>query len=111
MAEAEAFAGNARRTAAREQVEDAIASVTRTLSRHELIGRLQEAKIAFGVVNEPADVLEHPALRMVQVTLPNGEKARIPAPPVASRWIERDLGACPALGGQTEAVRREFGDA
>ncbi|WP_440996820.1 CaiB/BaiF CoA transferase family protein [Arhodomonas sp. SL1] len=103
------FSSIARRTANRERVEAAIAAVTARLPEAELIARLDCALIAYGKLNEPADVLDHPALRLAQVELANGDAAEIPAPPVQARWLGDHLGHCPSLGENTEAIRREFG--
>jgi crotonobetainyl-CoA:carnitine CoA-transferase CaiB-like acyl-CoA transferase len=110
MADEPAFDGNTRRTAARERVETGIAEVTGGLSEAVLVERLRAAQIAFGKLNAPGDVLQHPAFRTAQVTLPDGQTAAIPAPPVASSWLGDDLGSCPALGADTASIRREFGD-
>ncbi|WP_018719128.1 CaiB/BaiF CoA transferase family protein [Arhodomonas aquaeolei] len=104
-----AFASIARRTAERERVEAAVAEATAALSEAALIERLDRARIAYGKLNEPADVLDHPALRQAHVALAGGADAEIPAPPVQARWYGDHLGRCPSLGENTEAIRREFG--
>lgn len=102
------FASIALRTRARERVEAAVSEATRRLPETRLIERLSAARIAFGKLNEPRDVLEHPALRLAQVGLANGEEADIPAPPVQARWLDANLGRCPSLGEDTDAIRQEF---
>lgn len=103
------YSSNSRRTAARPEVEEAISKVTATLPDAEFVRRLGAAQIAYGRLNTPKGVLDHPALNMVDIHLPDGQTARVPAPPIQTQWYGRDMGTCPGLGEQSEAIRREFG--
>jgi crotonobetainyl-CoA:carnitine CoA-transferase CaiB-like acyl-CoA transferase len=105
-----AYDNNSKRTAARPEVEAAISAVTATLRDAEFVRRLAAAQIAYGRLNTPRAVLEHPALNMVDIHLPDGQSARVPAPPIQTEWYGPDMGACPGLGEQSNAIRREFGD-
>ena len=51
----------------------------------------------------------HPALRRARVALPNGETAQIVAPAVIRVGETVELGAVPAIGQNSAAIRAEFG--
>ena len=86
---------------------------TSGLSSTELADRLSAARIAFGLVNGPEDLADHPAFRTDPATTAEGADYAMPAHPI--HWLgEADETAVPppALGAHTEAVTREFlGDA
>ena len=69
--------------------------------------KLEAAEIAFARVNEVADVLKHPHLRRVSVETPSGA-VLLPAPAARIDGAASTLAAVPALGADTDAVRREF---
>jgi crotonobetainyl-CoA:carnitine CoA-transferase CaiB-like acyl-CoA transferase len=85
-----------------------IESVLRGMDVAELRRRLAQAKIAYASVNGVQELSRHPHLRRAQVHTAHGE-ASIVAPPVQVRGEPRQLGAVPAIGAHTEAVRAEFG--
>jgi formyl-CoA transferase len=69
---------------------------------------LADAEIAFARVNDMEAILRHPHLRRLSIASPSGPIA-LPAPP--ARWIgepEPSFGPLPALGANSEEVRREF---
>ena len=68
---------------------------------------LNNAQIAFGAVNSPADLSAHPQLRRVTVETPGGPIDLV-APPVEERGVAPDLGPVPALDAQGAALRAEF---
>lgn len=72
------------------------------------LGELMKASgIAFGRLNEVADLAEHPQLRLTSVEGANGP-ADIIAPPARHTEGEGALGAVPALDAQGSAIRKEF---
>jgi crotonobetainyl-CoA:carnitine CoA-transferase CaiB-like acyl-CoA transferase len=102
------FSPGVERVKNRDRVNAAIDAVLSTIDRDELAARLRKADIAFGRVNEVADVAKHPALRRITVDTPKGEiSLTAPAvyydgePPPA-------YGPVPGLGQHSEAVRKEF---
>lgn len=99
------FATNAARMANRPDTDGAVAEVFATLTRVQLEQRLRTARIAYGAVNEVAALSGHPQLRRVTVAHEDGA-VDLPAPPVAADW-ER-MGAVPALGEHSAALRAEF---
>ncbi|RDD60921.1 CaiB/BaiF CoA transferase family protein [Ferruginivarius sediminum] len=110
LAERPEYASNTKRKSHRDEVEASIASITGALSEAELIDRLEAARVAYGRMNTPEDVLAHPAYREVSVGVGDAESARMPAPPLAAPWLTETLGHCPALGEDTQAIRQEFGE-
>ena len=78
-------------------------------SRHDLSALLLEAGIAFGAVNDVKGFAEHPQLRVIDVTLANGETVDLIAPPTWSPQDGAALGPVPALGEHSAAIRSEFG--
>lgn len=101
-------ASNTARTANRAFVEDAVAGATRCHEAEALRRLLVAAGIACGLVNSVPDVLTHPALCWADVTLPDGQAARIPAPPITAPWTRPDPAAIPALGADSARLRQEF---
>jgi crotonobetainyl-CoA:carnitine CoA-transferase CaiB-like acyl-CoA transferase len=72
-----------------------------------MAAKLLAAGIAFGRVNEVADLSRHADLRRVEVATPSGPVA-MPAPPARVMGEKPALGPVPGLGEHTDALRREF---
>lgn len=102
------FETNVIRVANRAMVDVHIAAAFGKLTRAGAAAKLRAANTAYGFVNGMAEFARHPALRRVEVATPNGP-VLLAAPPV--RWTDgaRTLGAVPAVGEHSEAIRREFG--
>lgn len=77
------------------------------MTREEAAARLAAANTAYGFVNGVADLAQHPALRRIEVETPAGS-VKLIAPPVIDRDAPLTLGAVPALGQHTAAIRAEF---
>jgi len=101
------FANNTQRTANRDQLEAMIQAVTGALAYAVLGQRLARAQTAFGAINSVQDLIEHPQLRLREMPV-NGERAWIPAPPCVTQWEEPVFRAAPALGANSETLRKEF---
>ncbi|WP_439580342.1 CaiB/BaiF CoA transferase family protein [Elioraea sp.] len=101
------FETNVTRVRNRPEVDGHIAAIFATLSREEARRRLDRGAIAYGFVNEVADLARHPALRRIEVETPNGP-VRYAAPPV--HWAEgtRSPGRIPAIGEHSARIRAEF---
>lgn len=109
LAERSEFATNQQRVAHREALEAAIGAHFAQLNSPELTGRLGEARIAFGIVNGPEDLVGHPAFRTTAARTASGQPFQMPAHPIHwSDEAEESERATPLLGQHTEAVRREF---
>jgi itaconate CoA-transferase len=107
LATAPGFASNNTRVANRPAVDARVAQSLGTMTRAEAADRLSAARIAYGFVNEVADLASHPALRRIEVATPHGT-ARIPAPAPIRDGVAPALGEVPAIGAHSAAIRAEF---
>ena len=101
------FESNVARLDHRPEFDAIIDRIFSSIDRHELIGRLRAAKIAYGEVNDVAGLARHPALRRASIDIPGGT-VDIVAPPASHDRQTRALGPVPAAGEHTEAIKREF---
>ena len=101
------FATNQDRTQNKDQLNAIVHSVMSILSVEEAIVRLTSADLAFARVNNVEALSRHPQLRRAKVQTPVGA-VDVVAPPATFRGEDRRLGAVPALGGHTDAIRKEF---
>jgi itaconate CoA-transferase len=100
------FETNVIRVANRAVVDAHVGDTFRKLTRDQAAAKLRDANTAYGFVNDVAAFSRHPALRRETVDTPNGPVA-IAAPPVL-RESPRHLGAVPAIGEHSAAIRAEF---
>jgi formyl-CoA transferase len=102
------FASSPTRLANRAETDALVARCFGTQGVAQLSHVLEEAEIAFALVNDVESILRHPHLRRLSVGSPSGPIA-LPAPP--ARWVGEDdpsFGPLPALGEHTDTVREEF---
>jgi crotonobetainyl-CoA:carnitine CoA-transferase CaiB-like acyl-CoA transferase len=106
------FDSNARRVEHREALHAAIAAVFTTLSRSEILGRLEAAQIASARMNSVAEFVAHPQHsardRWREVDSPAGP-LRALVPPLEIAGVSPVMGAIPALGQHTAAILGELG--
>ena len=107
LATDERFSSNVARCANRPALSEAIEGVFAALPRAQVVGRLKAAKIAFASVNTVADLVGHPALRLVPVETPQGPVV-IVAPAAITDGETPSLKPVPAIGQHSEAIRQEF---
>ena len=100
------FLNNPARVANRDALDREIDPIFSGLMLEEMIARLQAHQIAWGRLCRVADLAAHPALRDMTVSLPEGERFRLPRP--AGR-TEVQAGTIPQLGAHTDRIRAEFG--
>lgn len=100
---------NVERVRNRERVDARIDAVTSTITRDELHARLRAGDIAFGAVNAVPDLLDHPAMRRIEVDTPAGRVA-MPAPGVSFSDDDSTYRPVPALDEHGAAIRREFAE-
>ncbi|HEV8016140.1 MAG TPA: CaiB/BaiF CoA-transferase family protein [Stellaceae bacterium] len=98
------FCDNVQRVANRPALEALIADRFARRTRDEVAALLTAADIAFGHLNEVADLARHPQLRRVAATI-GGATISLPAPPGGAGG-----GEVPYLDQHGAALRREFGD-
>ena len=101
------FATNVARCAHREVLDTIVADVFCDREVAALAVDLDAADIAFGRVNETADLMRHPHLRRVMIGSPAGPIG-VPAPASVTDGHASAFGPVPALGEHSVAVRREF---
>jgi crotonobetainyl-CoA:carnitine CoA-transferase CaiB-like acyl-CoA transferase len=104
------FRDNPARAANADALDAIIEGAFGNLDRATLIARLEKAGIAYGAVNEVADLSRHPALRRIEVGSPSGP-VRLAAPPARDDGPARRYRPVPALDEHGPALREEFGPA
>jgi itaconate CoA-transferase len=108
----ERFITNEVRVRHRVELENIIEQYLRTLKRSEVLGRLEEAQIAHGEMNDVAGVVQHPQLaarhRGVQVDSPSGTIPALVPPHNLQNAPARMLGV-PALGEHSQEILAELG--
>lgn len=91
------FSSNVARVQNRADTDALVASAFSAMSADEAVGLLEEADVAFAVVNDMEALSRHPHLRRITVETPAGPVA-IPAPAPIFRSAPREYGAVPAIG-------------
>jgi itaconate CoA-transferase len=109
MASDPRFDSNPQRVANRKALDGEIARVFTALSHKEVVERLEAAKVAYGSVNQVADLACHPHLRTAKLDTPSGPVAIVESP-VRIAGLSRSYGPIPAIGQHGAAIRREFGE-
>jgi crotonobetainyl-CoA:carnitine CoA-transferase CaiB-like acyl-CoA transferase len=97
---------NSDRVRHRDVLDEFIRKALAPLNQQEFIARLRKAQVAFGLIRTLEEVLHHPALSMTEVDTPTGP-VRLPRRAIP-RTSLNERKAAPALGANTEAIRREF---
>jgi itaconate CoA-transferase len=104
------FESNPVRVANRATVDGRVAAMCASLTREEAAAKLRAANTAYGFVNDLAALNRHPALRRTPVGLPDDSVAEIVAPAVIQAGETPALGAVPAVGAHSVAIRAEFAE-
>lgn len=108
MADDPRFCSNNQRVANRPALDGAVADIFRRFTHAELVAKLAAAKVAFGSVNEVADLSRHDQIRRDDIATPTGPVTLV-APPIQLRAGKEALRPVPGLGEHTDAIRAEFG--
>lgn len=103
----ERYSNNSARTSRRTEVDAIIAGAFARKGTADMARLLEEARIAFAMLNDVPALSRHPHLRRISVDSPEGIIS-LPAPPV--RWTDWKIGAArvPALGEHDRAIESEF---
>lgn len=103
----ERYSSNSARTSHRVEVDAIIAETFARRSAAEMARALDDARIAFAMLNDVPALSLHPHLRRISVDSPEGVVS-LPAPPV--RWMDWQMGPTrvPALGEHDQAIEVEF---
>ncbi|TIO09090.1 MAG: CoA transferase, partial [Mesorhizobium sp.] len=100
------FADNMERLGHREELDEIVERRFSKLSSHEAMQELEAAGLAYGRLNEVADISRHPHVRRVEIGTPEGTIETI-APAAIFNSERPSLRPVPGLGAHTEAVREE----
>ncbi len=104
--EHDAYSNNALRVQNRHALDDILEPIFASLDVETAIKSCSEAGIAWARYRDVTEVGAHPALRSMDVTLPDGQTAWIPRPAGRPDLEPRPM---PALGADTDKIRAEFG--
>lgn len=81
----ESLAANNGRVSQRERILPVINAVFAKLSKTQLMDTLEKSGLPFAPINKPSDLFDDPHLNaggLIDVTLPNGDKTKLPAIPL-----------------------------
>jgi crotonobetainyl-CoA:carnitine CoA-transferase CaiB-like acyl-CoA transferase len=101
------FASNVARVEHRPALDAEIDAVFRTLTRAQVVERLEAAEIAYGRLSTPDDLIAHPQHQTIEVVTPNGT-VELLAPPGVGAGTRSVFGHVPTIGEHDAAVRAEF---
>jgi itaconate CoA-transferase len=101
------YRDNSSRCANRASLDNYIKEVFGNLPHAQIIHRLTEANVAYGLLNSVKDLSKHEQLRRVQVDTPAGP-IQVVAPPVYTPREEVSFGPVPSLNEHGEKIRNEF---
>ena len=112
------FSSNEARVQNRTALNQIIHLVFSKLNQDELVNRLQQAKVAFGLLNTVADLLQHPQLRTAKVKTPGGEIELVAsairrsgsnsAEQNSAEQVRDQFDPVPEIGQHSDAIRAEF---
>ncbi|MDE2979282.1 MAG: CoA transferase, partial [Acidobacteriota bacterium] len=105
---AEAYPRNVDRANARDNVEGAIRAVFLRHDRASIQAALNQARIAYGFLNDVAALSGHPQLRRARQPLPDGTEIDMVAPAAAPNEPGKRLPPVPKLDQHGAAIRAEF---
>ena len=101
------FATNPARVDNRDALDQEIEPIFAAMDRHEAIGHLERAGIAWARLTGVRDLPAHPALRRMEIALPDETRVSVPRP-AGRAGMSGDPPRVPAPGSDTERVRAEF---
>jgi itaconate CoA-transferase len=99
------FSNMVERVRNRQLTDGIVGNSFASMTRNELLQRLSDADIAFAEVNTMADLAQHPHLRRIEVTTPNGV-VNYPAPAAIFVGEPRQYGAVPAIGERLASAKK-----
>ncbi|MCG8670051.1 MAG: CoA transferase [Pseudomonadales bacterium] len=112
IAHHELYHHNEIRVENREALNKEIDAVFQTLTKQEMVDRLEAAKVAFGLLNQVADLSQHPQLRRTVINSPSGAVNEVASP---IQFIDQqgtvkpdEWGDVPAVGQHSDEIRKAF---
>ncbi|MEZ5741474.1 MAG: CaiB/BaiF CoA-transferase family protein [Burkholderiaceae bacterium] len=103
------FASNPARCANREALDARIGERFAQLAHGEALAQLRAANTAYGSINRVDELITHPQLQTVPMTVHEGT-AQIPAVPYHTPWSPTRFGPVPGIDEHGPGLRAEFGD-
>ena len=103
------FCSNELRVANRDALNQVIDSVFNRLDQSQLVARLEQAQVAFGLLNSVQDLSAHPQLRRQPLATPAGE-INLVASPIQTSTEQAHWGKVPQVGEHTDQIKQEFGE-
>lgn len=107
LADQPEYESNPARNINRDSLTATIEEIFSHLDRLTVVDRLRRADIAYGAINEVADLARHPALRRAFVETGKGP-LQIVAPSLRVAGEVDRIGRVPALGEHADRIRAEF---
>lgn len=101
------FDSNSRRVANRAALDVLIADAFASLTREDIVARLEAARIAYGRISSIGDLAVHPQNRYAEVETPSGPVTMLGSGALFD-GAAVEPGPVPALGAHTEAALAEF---
>lgn len=107
LAQKPGYANNIQRVANRTELDKIINSVFTRHGTKELTSKLKDARVAFGMLNDVAQLSSHAQLRRKSASTESGDVNLVDSPLVMGEQ-GGDFGAVPALGEHNDLIRDEF---
>ena len=105
------FDSNNNRVKNRAVMDEYILAVFKTLTKNEVLSRLEESDIAYGSVNSICGLSRHVALQRQTGISSQGVEIRFPERPIVRKDADdtlREAGRVPGIGEDSENIRKEF---
>ena len=107
LIEKDNFSNNSNRVINRNRLDQIINDVFGSMSRKDIIKRLQDADIAYGQLSTVEDLADHPQSNFISVQTSEGEISLL-SPGAVITGEEVTFGKVPFLGEHTDKIKNEY---
>ena len=107
LIEKDNFSNNSKRVINRNRLDQIINDVFGSMSRKDIIKRLQDADIAYGQLSTVEDLADHPQSNFISVQTSEGEISLL-SPGAVINGEEVTFGKVPFLGEHTNKIKNEY---
>jgi len=107
LIEKDNFSNNSNRVINRNRLDQIINDVFGSMSRKDIIKRLQDADIAYGQLSTVEDLADHPQSNFISVQTSEGEISLL-SPGAVINGEEVTFGKVPFLGEHTNKIKNEY---
>ena len=107
LIEKDNFSNNSNRVINRNRLDQIINEVFGSMSRKDIIKRLQDADIAYGQLSTVEDLADHPQSNFISVQTSEGEISLL-SPGALINGEEVTFGKVPFLGEHTNKIKNEY---